>query len=369
MHRSADEGSANADGLLTISPRPCWLMQNVFFAIPELMTTFSESDRLDHLSDCLLELAQLAKNRPVAEFLSEGASLALKAVGCLSAWWGLAVENKVDKSLDILQADFMGLPKSLVEDWRSISTIDPFAKEMIQALGQVRRIEIAEKRINSQPLLTEFANRYGIEHVMGMCLDEEASGQSFFMVMYRGPGQPSFSDVEAQLFRHLIKHIVQLWYFGLKEELSSRSGNDISRSALARLDGQLLYAGPEIFNFLKSQWEDWDGLTLPEPLLKHFNQLPQSVKLAHGCVSLHLHGDYVLVTDLDESHSTLKLSPREQRVAYLFASGFTYKQISKQLALSPATVRTYLRNAYIRLGVSNKTQLNKFLVSGYEASK
>jgi DNA-binding CsgD family transcriptional regulator len=189
------------------------------------------------------------------------------------------------------------------------------------------------------------------------------------MVMYRGLGQPSFSDVEAQLFRHLIKHIVQLWYFGLKEELSSRSGNDISRSALARLDGQLLYAGPEIFNFLKSQWKDWDGLTLPEPLLKHFNQLPQSVKLAHGCVSLHLHGEYVLVTDLDESHSTLKLSPREQRVAYLFASGFTYKQISKQLALSPATVRTYLRNAYIRLGVSNKTQLNKFLASGHEVSK
>lgn len=147
----------------------------------------------------------------------------------------------------------MGLPKSLVEDWRSISTIDPFAKEMIQALGQVRRIEIAENRINSQPLLTEFANRYGIEHVMGMCLDEEATGQSFFMVMYRVPGQSNFSDQEAQLFRHLIRHIVQLWYFGLKEELSTRSGNDISTRALARLDGQLLYAGPEIFNFLKSQ--------------------------------------------------------------------------------------------------------------------
>ena len=333
------------------------------------MSAHTESDRFDQLSECLLQLGQLSKNHPVAEFLSEGAALALTAVGCQSAWWGLAADNKSDQGFDILQADFLGLPKSLVEDWRSISTIDPFSKEMIESLGQVKRINIAESRIYSQPLLTEFANRYGIEHVMGMCLDEEASGQSFFMVIYRGPGQPSFSDEEAQLFRHLIKHIVQLWYFGLKEELSSRSGNDISRSALARLDGQLLYAGPEIFNFLKSQWEDWDGLTLPEPLLKHFNQLPQSVKLAHGCVSLHLHGDYVLVTDLDESHSTLKLSPREQRVAYLFASGFTYKQISKQLALSPATVRTYLRNAYIRLGVSNKTQLNKFLVSGHEASK
>ena len=328
------------------------------------MSAHTESDRFDQLSECLLQLGQLAKNHPVAEFLSEGAALALTAVGCQSARWGLAADNKSDQGFDILQADFLGLPKSLVEDWRSISTIDPFSKEMIESLGQVKRINITESRINSQPLLTEFANRYVIEHVMGMCLDEEASGQSFFMVIYRGPGQPSFSDEEAQLFRHLIKHIVQLWYFGLQMELSQKSGSDISRSALVRLDGQLLYAGPEICHFFKLQWADWDGMTLPQVLLKNLLLLPQTVKLKLGSVSLTLHGEHVLVTNLDAAHSTLRLSPREQRVAFLFASGLTYKQISKQLALSPATVRTYLRNAYIRLGVSNKTQLNKFLVSG-----
>ena len=328
------------------------------------MNTLAESDRFDRLSDCLLDLGQLARSHPVAEFLSQGAALAMKAVGCQSAWWGLAADYKSEKGFDILQADFVGLPISLVDDWRSISTIDPFSKEMIESLGQVKRINIAENRIHSQPLLTEFANRYGIEHVMGMCLDEEASGQSFFMVMYRGTRQSSFSDEEAQLFRHLIKHIVQLWYFGLQTELSQKSGSDISRSALVRLDGQLLYAGPEICTFFKLQWADWDGMTLPQVLLKNLALLPQTVKLKLGSVSLTMHGEHVLVTNLDAAHSTLKLSPREQRVAFLFASGLTYKQISKQLALSPATVRTYLRNAFIRLGVSNKTQLNKFLVSG-----
>ena len=213
----------------------------------------------------------------MAEFLSQGAALAMQAVGCQSAWWGLAADNKSEQGFDILQADFLGLPKSLVDDWRSISTIDPFSKEMIESLGQVKRINIAENRIHSQPLLTEFANRYGIEHVMGMCLDEEASGQSFFMVMYRGPGQPSFSDEEAQLFRHLIKHIVQLWYFGLQTELSQKSGSDISRSAMVRLDGQLLYAGPEICTFFKLQWADWDGMTLPQVLLKNLALLPQTI--------------------------------------------------------------------------------------------
>lgn len=328
------------------------------------MNNLAESDRFDRLSDCLLDLGQLARSHPVAEFLSQGAALAMQAVGCHSAWWGLAADYKSGQGFDILQADFVGLPKSLVDDWRSISTIDPFSKEMIESLGQVKRIDIAENRIHSQPLLTKFANRYGIEHVMGMCLDEEASGQSFFMVMYRGPGQPSFSDDEAQLFRHLIKHVVQLWYFGLQTELSQKSGSDISRSALVRLDGQLLYAGPEICTFFKLEWADWDGMTLPQVLLKNLPLLPQTVKLKLGSVSLTMHGEHMLVTNLDAAHSTLKLSPREQRVAFLFASGLTYKQISKQLGLSPATVRTYLRNAYIRLGVSNKTQLNKFLVSG-----
>jgi DNA-binding CsgD family transcriptional regulator len=55
------------------------------------------------------------------------------------------------------------------------------------------------------------------------------------------------------------------------------------------------------------------------------------------------------------------LTPRERRVAHLFAQGMTYKVIARQLSLSPATVRTYLRQAYLHLGVKSKMELSDAL--------
>lgn len=57
------------------------------------------------------------------------------------------------------------------------------------------------------------------------------------------------------------------------------------------------------------------------------------------------------------SSSSSPLSPRERAVALLYAQGHTNKEVARLLGLSPATVRTYLRDAYQLLGVSNKIEL------------
>jgi hypothetical protein len=43
--------------------------------------------------------------------------------------------------------------------------------------------------------------------------------------------------------------------------------------------------------------------------------------------------------------------------AWRFAQGQSHKAIALELGLSPATVRTYLRDAYQRLGVDNRVAL------------
>ena len=57
------------------------------------------------------------------------------------------------------------------------------------------------------------------------------------------------------------------------------------------------------------------------------------------------------------SSSASPLSPRELAVALLYAQGHTNKEVARLLGLSPATVRTYLRDAYQLLGVTNKIEL------------
>ncbi len=325
------------------------------------MDTSPPLSDLEFLSSCLLKLGQMARAGSATEFLLQGVDFVRETLNCPSAWWGLAFDRGPGNLADILQADFIGLPETLVADFRKIATSDPLSVILMERKGQVQRFAVDEHRDQSLSVTIDFADRYGIKHAMGLCLDEDSLGQLFFIVMYRGEGVAAFSNQETVLFQQLIRHIVQLWHFSLQDALSKQSIGDIIRVALARPDGHLLYAGPELCELIYTNWPDWDGITLPDDLVTYFAALPCTVRLADGAIDLSAEGGQVQLVRVQPNVEAPLLSPREQRVAHLFASGLTYKEISRQLSLTPATVRTYLRNAYLRLGVNNKVQLSNAL--------
>lgn len=53
------------------------------------------------------------------------------------------------------------------------------------------------------------------------------------------------------------------------------------------------------------------------------------------------------------------LSRREQEIIQVLAKGFRYKEIADQLFLSPETIRTHIRNIYIKLQVNSRTDALK----------
>lgn len=55
------------------------------------------------------------------------------------------------------------------------------------------------------------------------------------------------------------------------------------------------------------------------------------------------------------------LSRREREVAAAYATGASYKEIARDLGISPQTVRTYLGIIYRKLGVSTKVALAQAL--------
>jgi len=56
------------------------------------------------------------------------------------------------------------------------------------------------------------------------------------------------------------------------------------------------------------------------------------------------------------SGKTMRLSPREQQVLQLIADGSENKQIARELGLSEATVKTYVRGVFERLDVSSRAE-------------
>lgn len=63
-----------------------------------------------------------------------------------------------------------------------------------------------------------------------------------------------------------------------------------------------------------------------------------------------------IFTHGSEEQDTPSLSPRESQVLQLVADGCENKQIAKDLGVSEATVKTYLKNVFARLGVRSRAE-------------
>lgn len=72
----------------------------------------------------------------------------------------------------------------------------------------------------------------------------------------------------------------------------------------------------------------------------------------------YLQGEVVapLIASTDPATSTPHLSPRERQVLQLVAHGYENKQIATELDIAEATVKTYLRGIFVRLGASSRAE-------------
>ncbi|MFM2312756.1 MAG: hypothetical protein RLZZ04_2032 [Cyanobacteriota bacterium] len=77
--------------------------------------------------------------------------------------------------------------------------------------------------------------------------------------------------------------------------------------------------------------------------------------------------DEVMSTAKGVAPKSLPLTPAEERVFWETIQGYTNKQISDRLFISPRTVQTHLSNILNKLNLSNRTQLVRFAYEqGYE---
>ena len=61
------------------------------------------------------------------------------------------------------------------------------------------------------------------------------------------------------------------------------------------------------------------------------------------------------------------LSPRERDIAALTCLGYTNRQISARLSLSPETIKTHVRNVLLKFDVKSKAEL-RHILAGWDFS-
>lgn len=294
-------------------------------------------------SGCLLELQMLARHAR-ADALARDALLTWRRLVPFDAgWWG---EVANDPPRNVVHGS-IGLADTFASEWNGmIAGCDTFAQGSMAQPGAVFR---ASGGYRGPPgAIADFIDRHGLHAIMAITVDLPGSGVQFFIALYRRDPHAGFGDVEGALFAEFTRHLVQSWQYRLAEL------GPLDALALSDRSGRLCHVGRQVAELLRRHSKDWCGTTLPPALMAALTGAPRCIRFAGARLSVGPAGDLVAIRMVCE---TPVLAPRELRAALLFAQGLSYKEVARALALSPATVRTYLKSAYAGLQVTNKVEL------------
>lgn len=309
----------------------------------------------EQLGAALLESLTAAWSGPRAQTFERGMAALCKSVACDGAWWGL-----IDGPPDVVVtpqfhfAGSVGLSDALRQEYADICSDDSFAAAVVAHSGHVLRWSGTDDGV--APHVQAWVKRHRLAHGAAMCSNETFSGQSFVVVLYRFEGAAAFTDEEAVLLRFLIEQLGLLWSRSLHEVFNATTAEALSSTLLAKLDGSLLYCGAEMALQLAAQGWNMQGQCAPSALMQ-FGSSGGRLRIGTDWVVISVDAEGLRAQLASSSHAP-SIPPRLLRVAALACDGLSAKEIARKLDLSPATVRTYLRDAYHQLGVRNKLELH-----------
>ena len=315
----------------------------------------SPAPTLEQLSRLLLEVGEAGLSADVASVVAALLQALRRSLGFRFGWCGLLAERP--RASPMLQCvSGIELPASFVREFRAVAPRDDWGRRVVEQPAVAHRWSGFEE---SDDLVDGFVRRHGMFHGMAQCLHGAFGGRDIAVAVYRERGAKAFSDAEAEIFRHTCRHIGNLWWHSVRGALATGDAAPRgARIALARADGVLLYAGAQVGALLDRCDDAWDGTQLAPALVAALGA--PALRIGAARVDVAAAAGLVRLTLADDDAAP-RLSPREWRAARLFADGQSYKEVARTLALSPATVRSYLQSAYARLGVANKVQLGRAL--------
>lgn len=311
---------------------------------------------LQAFSRGLLALGDATRSAPPIRMLHDGLQALRPLVPFRSAWWGECSDFAPDGPPRNWLHGRINLSPSFAQQWNRLSVDDGFAQESMRKLDTVVRSSGYDDPVRG---LEQFAREHQLFHIMAITSEMRGSGFLFFVVLYRGEDAPGFDERDGVLFQEFTRHLAQRWQRRVQDMLSQAATRDSGAFALADARGELLYLGKRLGTLLRQAYPGWDGSLLPREIAAALGQGTGALALGGHQLLLQPCGE-LLALSLDR-HRRTGLPPRERSVAMLYAQGQSYKAIARLLDLSPATVRTYLRSAYLQLGVRNKVELGSAL--------
>ncbi|SFV03037.1 helix-turn-helix transcriptional regulator [Pseudomonas sp. OV546] len=308
------------------------------------------SGLLQAFSTLILDLQRLAQHQDIEHFQHHALARVSQLLHFDSAWWGRAA--LIGDLPEEHSSCLYHLPPAYLTDWQSIRHLDVTVGRVHAQPGEAVIIDMSDPASGTG--LNWLADRYGIGELLCVIHIDPQTSLSDHLTLYRKPGAQRFAEQDCQLLNHLMLHLVAAVSANQIRTLVATRETLISPRNLALAvcgpHGVLQCAERGFIDLLLNEWPQWSGPTLPVPL----DERGHEGKQIHIQVSAV--GDQFLLA-ARVNRALPQLSPRENAVAQGFGEGKTYKEVARDLGLSPNTVRHHLRTIYSKLGVRDKARI------------
>ena len=199
---------------------------------------------------------------------------------------------------------------------------------------------------------------FAIEQTLATSLPHGGrSGLHHFILLWRAKRFDPFDEADRRLVERCIPHMVVGYRIAQKLALT-RLAKATTGYALVDNCGVLHSFDDRFIRIVRDHWPDWADPTVPPPLAAAIAG-GEAYALPGLAVQADSHGLLHAVTIA--KRRTSPLTPAQQRVAALYAAGYTHRQIADQLGLAPATVRNQVQRIFERLGIGSKLALAEWL--------
>jgi DNA-binding CsgD family transcriptional regulator len=248
-------------------------------------------------------------------------------------------------------------PTQMLIDYESLKHLDNFFAEGVANAGRSLR---ASSRTSLPEAFIPYIDRYGLEQALcTIGIDPDTALLTGFS-LYRADRANPFTEAEARfkecVFPHLIEADSRNKLAHLEIGAQPRTVRQW-RSAAVDAKALLRCIDDGFKQLLLSEWPEWHGPYLPDPLRNLMSSGTHSGAVGRrSIVRFATFGDLTLV-QLRERAAIDDLPERVRQVAHLAAKGQSHKAIASTLEVSPATVRNQLATAYQRLGVNNRAEM------------
>jgi DNA-binding CsgD family transcriptional regulator len=310
------------------------------------------------LNETILALYRGCREQPPGEFKEWAMGLARTAVAFDSGIW---VSVNVS-SMFFQSAYLFRQPPEMLENYhRTIGLAG-------DNLGQAEFLNPAETIDSSVSLGREefrrwsgyasHCQKYGMEQGLCTCQISRATGVPSFMCFYRADPDAPFSEEDRRTKQLLVPHMVEALRINLFSFVQRRKPElPIPRSvAICDSVGVIYEAEQRFVELVRCAHPDWCGPQLPGSAAL-MESIPKGRWLdGNQEFTVQPLEDLYLVT-VTRPSALSQLTQRQRQIAELLIAGLSYKEIARQIGLSPSTITNHANGIYARLGIGGRMEL------------